>query len=70
MPAPGTLAAANLDPPQEGLGGIETIGHAVAVAGMIIGQPGEDGSPVALASSLLEFLVVTVESHFAMLLFH
>ena len=62
--------ANSMDPPQELIDGIEDVGHAMALAGIVQGEPGEDDFPGTLANSFLDRLGLSMESHYAMLTIH
>ena len=62
--------ATSMDPPQELIDNIENVGHAMALAGFVQGKPGEDDFPGTIATSFLDHLGLSMESHYAMLTIH
>ena len=48
------MAARNMDPPADLIDNIDSVCHAMSLAGMLRGQMGDDEFPGALANSFLE----------------
>ena len=58
------------DPPTDIIMGIDTIGHAMHLAGLTVGELGDDEHPGELALSFLNHLGFTVDSHYSLLVIH
>ena len=59
-----------MDLPAELIDNIDSVSHAMSLAGMIRGQMGDDEFPGALSNSFLEYVGLAFDSHYKMLLVH